>query len=251
MEDKLLTSLGLNSKEIKLYKAVMKAREVSPAQLARAVGIKRTTCYSLARGLAEKGFLIENSTKRPRTFSLASPADIEDVLSGERKRLVLREKVLKQFASELSRATAGESYPVPSIRFVEEEKLKQFLTKQAPVWDGSALRTDSMWWGFQDHTYVDNFSHVIDAYWRRAPKTIVLKLLSNKSLTEYALKGRHPRRQIKFWDKADNFISTTWIIGDYVVIINTRKHPFYLVEMHDATLAHDMREVFKNLWPLV
>ena len=60
MDDKLLTSLGLSNKELKLYKAVMRAREISPAELARAVKIKRTTCYSMARGLVEKGFLVES-----------------------------------------------------------------------------------------------------------------------------------------------------------------------------------------------
>jgi hypothetical protein len=30
----------------------------------------------------------------------------------------------------------------------------------------------------------------------------------------------------------------------------TRQHQFYLVEIHDAMLAHNMREVFKTLWKL-
>ena len=40
----------------------------------------------------------------------------------------------------------------------------------------------------------------------------------------------------------------TIILEDYIVMASTRQHPFYLVEIHDATLAHNMREVFKKLW---
>ena len=253
MDDKLLTSLGMNAKELKLYKAVMRAREISPAELARAVKIKRTTCYSMARGLVEKGFLVENGTKRPRTFSLASAADIESVITDEKRGLATREKVLKQFASELSRATADESYPVPKIRFVEEEKLGQFLSKQWGVWNKNMLKSDPTWWGFQDHTYVDVFGKEIGPYWEHTPSSITLKLLSNEiaSEREAQLEKKYPRREIKYWDKATNFLSSTWIVGDYVIMLNTRRHPYYLTEIHDAALANDMREVFKNLWALI
>lgn len=250
-----LAELGLNPKEIKIYKTVLKHREVRPAQLAKTVGIKRTTCYHLAHGLVEKGLLVENTAKRPLTFSLAQPSDVERVLLDEKKRLEQRERVLKRFAAELSRVTAAEeSYPVPSIRFVPEEKLEQFINHRAlTVWDPSMLKTDGTYWGFQDHSYVENFPHVIADYWKRTSKDIQLKMFTNHVIapTEIRLSRRYPRRQMKFWSMAGNFLSGIWIMGEYVVMVNSRRHPFYLVEIHDATLAHDLREVFKNLWMLV
>jgi len=252
MDEKLLSSLGLNIKEIKIFKAVLRAREISPAQLGKAVGIKRTTCYSLARGLVEKGFLVEHATKRPRTFSIASAVAIEGTLEDERKRLATREKVLKRFTTELSRATADDSYPVPQIRFVEEPKMEQFLRSQLFKWDESMLQADATCWGFFDPTYLQAFPKLIDWYWKQAPKTISLKMLSNRSGVplEAKIARKYPRRSIKVWDKA-NFDSAIWIMGEFVLIVNTRKHPFYLTEIHDATFANDLREVFKNLWPLV
>ena len=253
MDDKLLTSLGLNAKELKLYKAVMRAGDINPAELAKLIKIKRTTCYSIARGLVEKGFLIENTMKRPCTFSLASPSDIENIISDEMKQFTVREKTLKQFASELSRATAGESYSIPQIRFTEEEKIAQFLVKQFDTWNKSLLESDSTWWGFQDHTYVEVFAKEIERYWKHAPSTISLKLLSNEVAleAESQLVNKYPRRQIKYWNKATNFLSSTWIVGEYIIMVNTRRRPYYLTEIHDATLANDMREVFKNIWSLV
>jgi len=251
MNEKMLSSLGMNAGEIKIYRSLFKMRESSPAQLAKSVGIRRTTAYSVVHGLVQKGFVVENPSKRPRTFTIAQLTDIDAVLKEDKKRLAAKEKVLKQFASELSRATAEDSYPVPQIRFIGEDKMEKYLGNEP--WSKTTHALDSTWWGFQDHTYVENFPHVIDRFWKKHPNKISLKLLSNQvvSETEKKLKWRHPRRQIKYWNKATNFLSSTWIVGDYVVMVNTRRHPFYLVEIHDATLANDMREVFKNLWPLV
>ena len=252
MDEKLLSSLGLNVKEIRIFKAILKLRELSPAAISKSVGIKRTTCYSLARGLVEKGFLVEHSSKRPRTFSIAPARHLDVALESEKKQLAAREKALKRFTSELSRATADESYPVPQIRFVEEQKMEQFLNSQSFKWDESMLKSDATFWGFFDPSYLEAFPRAIERYWKQAPKSITLKMFSNRSGAplEAKIARKYPRRIIKVWDKA-NFDSAIWVMGEYVLIMNTRHHPFYLTEIHDATFAHDMREVFKNLWPLV
>jgi len=251
MDDKVLTALGLNAREIKVYRVVVRAGEIDPASLSKHAGIKRTSAYAIAGGLIEKGLLIEDSTKRPRIFLPASPKDIEHLTAEERKRLHARETLYKRLASDLATSESAKTYPVPQIRFIESEKIERFLYAETPKWIESLLNEDSTWWGFQDHTLIDHFRKWIDWQWKQEPELQQVKLLSNKSLSELRVKGKYPNRKIKFWDKADNFISTTWVAGDYVIMINTRREPFYLVEIHDATFAHDQREVFKNLWSLI
>lgn len=251
MDEKLLVSLGLQRNEIRVFRAIASAGEVTPVALERATGIKRTSCYSVARSLAEKGIVVEHTTKRPRTFSPAAAADIDALVEEEKRRFGEREGTLRAVAKELARAKAQKSYPVPQIRFIEEEKLEQFLYKQAGAWWSSMLHTDTTWWGFQDHTFVDHYAAWIDWTWKDVPNAIDLKLLSNRSEAETNMEGKYPRRAIKFWDKGGAFASTTWVVGDYVVMINTRTKPFYLVEIHDKRMANDQREIFKNLWPLV
>jgi DNA-binding MarR family transcriptional regulator len=257
MDERLLEPLGLHKKEIALYQAVLRLGETSPAELAKATGIKRTTAYSMARGLVEKGMLTEDSTRRPRIFLPASPENVLSLIDSEKKRLTEREESYKLLANELAKISAGKSYPVPVVRFIEESKLEDFLRKQVSVWDKSIIESGELtWWGFQDHTFVEQFGDWIVWYWKRFPKGVDLKLLSNRSGSEVAFGAQikdqvGSRRIIKFWGEAVNFLSTTWVIGDYVVMVNTRTHPFYLVEIYDKRMAHDHREVFRNLWPLV
>jgi len=252
MDDKILLALGMNHKEVKLYKALFKLKEAPPTLLAKLIKEKRTTAYSIAQGLVEKGFIVENTTKRPRMFTIVQSDDIENILAEDRRRLKLKENVLKKFATELSRATAGDSYPVPQIRFVEEDKIEQFINSQSQKWDESMLQFDATCWGFFDPSYIEVFPKAIDRYWKQAPKEIKLSMLTNSSgaLLESKIAHKYPRRSIKVWDKAQ-FDSAIWVMGNYVLIMNTRQHPFYVTEIYDATLAHDLREVFKNLWMLV
>lgn len=252
MNEKLLASLGLAARELKVYRAIIKANTSTPAALSRMTGIKRTTAYSIARSLSEKGLLIEDSTKRPRTFAPASPKDIENLIAEERKSLSAREKTLKELSVELSRVSAEKTYPVPRIRFIEEGKLEQFLYIETSKWQKSLLERDGIWWGLQDRSFVDTFESWIDFTWttkESKKEAYKVQIISNASDIEARLakKYREARRDIRPLLGVD-FTSTVWVTGDYFVMIVTQHHPHYLCEIHDATLAHNMRELCKKLW---
>ncbi len=253
MEESLLKSLGLNQSEIKIYRSISELGSGTPAVFGKSAAIKRTTAYSIARGLVEKGLLVEDTSRRPRTFRLASPSEVLALTEVDKRLILEREKLYKKLATELTTLSASSTYPVPTVRFIEEAKINDFLHQQITVWDKSMHDTkETSWWGFQDHTFVEHYSDWILWYWERFPKDVDLKFLSNRAEVEVQFGPKiGSRREIKFWGEATNFNSTTWVIGDYLVMVNTRTHPFYLFEIHDKRLAHDQREVFRNLWPLV
>jgi sugar-specific transcriptional regulator TrmB len=251
MDEKLLESLGLSSQEIRLYKMVFEKREISPSELAKTTGIKRTTAYSMARGLVEKGLLIEDGTKRPRVFLPTQLHDIERVIENEKKKVLEKEKLLLRLAQEVKNKEVSNTYPVPKIRFVEEEKIDSFLHQRSKEWISNMSEVNKVFWGFQDPTLLEYFVKWIDWFWEHAPKDYEVKLLTNLTETEKNIAGKYERRQTKFWGEATDFKSTTWILGDYVIILNTRQKPFYLIEIHDKLMAHDQREVFRNLWEMI
>lgn len=252
MKDSLLISLGLNESEVRLYREVLKEREITPASLAKASGMKRTTAYSVARGLVEKGLLIEDATKRPRTFSPSAPEDIALAVETEKKRSLERQNLLKKLSEQVSMTSASKEYPVPRIRFIEEAKLNDFFRQAFPLWNESMLEiNEPVFWGFQDATLVEHYEDQLHHWWKISPEALSTKLLTNLSGAEQRMRGKYDRRVVKYWGEATNFVSSTWICGDYVIMINTRQHPHYAIEIHSSILAHDQREVFRNLWPLV
>ncbi len=252
MDEKILSALNLNPSEVAVYKAILVSGGLAPAALAKVAGMKRTTAYSVAGSLVEKGLCVEDTTKRPRIFTPASPKQVLALIDKEKDLVAEREETLKTLANELTKLSASTSYPVPTIRFIAEEKIESFLKQQASLWNTNLLESETTWWGFQDHTFVEHYGKWISWYWEQTPERIDLKLLSNRAPAEVKFGQKYAdRRHIKFWGEADNFLSTTWAIGDYLVMINTRNKPFYLVEIHDKLMAHDQREVFRNLWDLV
>jgi DNA-binding MarR family transcriptional regulator len=252
MKDSLLTKLGLSASEIKLYQTVLSSNGISPVELAKITGIKRTTAYSMARGLVEKGLVVEDSSKRPRVFMAATPETVRTAMFTEKQVFEEKERMYQELAEDLEINSAKEIYAVPAVRFIDEAKIESFLRQQGPVWYKNMNEIgETTWWGFQDHTFIENFPKWIEYIWNIAPDSMDVKLLSNRASIEKEMMNRYSQRDVKYWGEAVNFHSTSWIAGDYVIMVNTRTKPFYLVEIHDKLMAHDQREVFRNLWPLV
>lgn len=252
MQETLLEDLGLSPHEAKLYQSVAKAKQIAPAELAKAIGVKRTTAYSMARSLVEKGFLTEDGTRRPRVFMPATPEDLRSAIEMEKKRSENRQTLLAKLAEEVSMTNAETAYPVPRIRFIEEGKMKEYFYQAIPLWNESMIATKEYgFYGFQDSTYVNYFEELLHWWWTQAPDEFEVYMLTNLAGGEKRMVGKYERRHMKYWGEATDFISSTWVTGNYVIMINTRQKPFYAIEIQSKLLAHDQREVFKNLWPLV
>lgn len=248
MVNETLKSLGFGDKEIAVYLAVLQHGKITPGALARVAGINRTTCYSVIKELVQKGVVTEDLGGTVLYVVARPPADLELVVKKQEKLLEKKKAALPAAIAELQSLAKTTRYAVPKIAFIGDEEVENYLYKQTPVWDESILQYDGTWWGFQDHTFVQHYEKWIDWYWEEGsdPKT-KLKLLSNET-AEKIKKKKFERRQIRFWNQSHDFQATTWILGDFVVMIVTNERPHYLVEIHDAVLAHDLREVFKGIW---
>jgi hypothetical protein len=109
---------------------------------------------------------------------------------------------------------------------------------------------ETTWWGFQDHSFVEleKYRKWILWYWSRSEEDMDLKLFTNQSSIEEEMKEKNiSRRKLKLWT-GDNFTSTQWILGEYIVSIMTRGKLHYLVQIRDRVLADSMRNLAKNLW---
>lgn len=250
MIEELFKQLGFAEKEIQVYLAILTQGKTTPANLAKITGINRTTVYSIAKELVTKGVIIEDIAG-PKTHLVAlPPEDLKNLIKREERAVQEKKVLIDQVINELQDFAKTTKYSIPKITFIYEEDLEDFLFKQTVKWNESALTRDKMWWGFQDPSFVMHFQKWIDWYWTKsAPPELTLKLLTNDSAIEKEMSTRkYEKRQVKLWEKGANFSATTWITGDYLTMIMTDRKPFYLVQIHDATIAHNMREVFKGIW---
>ena len=250
----LLKQIGLNDKEIKVYLAIQQYGKITPAEIAKLTGINRTTVYSTAKELMRLGIVTEDLGSSPRYLLALPAAELEKVIVREEKRLEAKKQVVGQAISELKAFTKQTKYSIPKITFITEEKVEDYLYKRTEEWIKSIKeRGENTAWGFQDTSLVSRYEDWINWYWRNAnPKDMTWKLLTNQADIESTMKKRnYTQRNIKLWDGKGAFSASTWVCGDYLIMIATQQRPHYLVEIHDAVLAQNMRELFKAIWSTV
>lgn len=249
-----LKLIGFSDKEIKVYLTLLKNGRSTPATLAKLCKITRPTVYNIAKSLVAKGVIAEDLGGKTLYFSPLPPENLNKIVEKPQRELEEKNELVKKAIAELSLITSQKEYPVPKIRFVEEDQLADFLYENTAKWNRALLDADSTWWGFQDHSLVEHYEKWILWFWEQKEyqiEKVKTKLLSNISPIEAIMgeKLSRKKRDIRFLSGL-NFTSTVWVTGDYLIMVSTQKHPFYLVEIHDATLAHNMREVFKKMWSL-
>jgi len=246
-----LKKLGLNEKETKIYLALLKHGKTKPSDLAKITQIKRANLYHLAKGLISRGIIAEDLSAKTLSFMPLPPESLNKILEQDRREIKDKEELIKKAISEISLITPGKAYPVPKIRFIEENNLQKYLIDNIVKWQKSILATDGIWWGFQDHSFVENFENFIAETWKTKEwhdPNYKAQVITNVSKIETKIKGKYPqKRGIRYLPDV-NFTATVWVCGDYLITINTKEHPFYLFEIHDKLLAENMRVMFKKLW---
>lgn len=243
-----LKTLGLSDRQIQVYLTVLQQGRATAITLSRITKINRTTIYSVSKELIDKGLISEDLGGTTSYFVAKPPEELQYLVEREEQAIHKKKKTASEVVHELQKLVGNSAYAAPRINFIEEKNLEKHLQKQTPLWDASIVQYDSHWWGFQDKTFIKYYEKWIDWYWESGSKpNINLKLISNQSAEDIKTK-KFARRQIRFWEKSGDFTATTWILGDYVVMINTNQRPHYLVEIYDKTLAHNMRELFRGVW---
>ena len=248
----ILQKIGLNDNEIKVYIALLKNGKTRPSALSRMTKINRATIYNVSKSLLGKGIIAEDLGGSTLYLSPLPLESLNQIIDKPRRELEKKEVLVKKAIADLSLIAAENKYSVPKIRFVEERNLEDFLYENTPKWIKELHETDGIWWGFQDHSFVEHYEKFVEWVGQlkeyRDPR-IKSNLLTNMAPIEQKMERKIPRskRDLRFLSGI-NFTSSIWVSGDFIVMVVTKQHPFHLLEIHDATLAHNMREVFKKLW---
>ncbi len=251
MLEEQLSALGLSDKEAVVYQTVLASGKTTPARIAIATGINRGTVYAVCKQLLDAGYILEDGLKGVTYYTPTPPKELLKITKSERQTLIEKELKLGELAKSIATLPQSKTYAVPRLRFVEhEDKIVEYLYENTERWYGSLPHDERTWYGFQDHTLVEHKPYVdwIAWHWKESPQS-QLYLLSNDSEAEKQIQtGLSPNRHIKFWKKSFKFTESEWIVGEYAILIMTKQKPHFLLEMHDAIYADNMRELFRSLW---
>lgn len=250
MKEKLL-KIGLNSTEIDIYLALLENGKLTPANISRLTGVNRSTAYATCSELLKKNIIEEDLSGKTKYFVALPPEKLKNYTDKQLREVRFQEGIINELIPELELLPKSGNYSIPKVQVVNGNDIEDFLYKKTPVWEKSMRDVgEKTWWGFQDHAFVEieKYQKWILWYWKQAKEDIDLKLFTNQSTVEEEMKGKNiSRRNLKWWT-GDNFTSTQWILGEYIVSIVTREKLHYLVQIRDRVLADSMRNLAKNLW---
>ncbi len=248
MLEKEFDQLGLNDNEREVYLAVLRAGKISPVRVAKETQINRTTVYSVARKLSRLGLITEDLGAKVAYLYAEKPEALEKMLIREEEAIKKKKVVAKKISRELASLPSQATYSVPKIKFIEEEDLAAYMRKAYSLWADSGRQRDNTWWGYQDNSFTESYAEYINWTWKHGPKDQKVRFFVNASAIEEKLRIKYLERQYKILAAQNPFDSSFWVIGDYVIMGQTRNHPHYLVEIHDHVWARNQREMFKTLW---
>lgn len=251
MIEQKLHKIGFGDKEVAIYLAIMRAGKISAADLSIQTKINRTTVYSVAKELIEKGVITTDFSSTTTYYEALQPEDLRVLIRKEERKIKEKKKGVESLIEELSDLPQSESYSVPKIRFIQENTFDEFIHNQLSIWIQSAQKYEEKgWWGFQDASLVEHYKDFMLHHWEIFPQDFAVYMITNdeKAETDFSQEVPKSRRNVKYWEDAHNFSATQMVIGDYVVFAVTKTHPHYLVEIHDRVIAENVRELFKGIW---
>jgi len=242
-------SLGFNDNEKEVYLAILRAGKVAAHRVATLTGINRTTVYSIGKKLAGLGLISEDKGQKISYFVAEKPEKILAMLEREESAIQEKKKSAASLIAELSSVASEKQYSVPRIKFTEETDLSNALYTEYGRWYKSAEKYDNTWWGFQDDSFTDRYGKWIDWCWKQTPE-VKTRLFLNNVLIEKEMGKKYTERNAKQLPSGVQFDSSFWVVGDYLLMAQTRMRPHYLVEIYDEVLARNQRALFKGLWGL-
>jgi len=241
-----LRDFGLGEKEITVYLTILKSGSISPAEIARTTKIKRPSVYVAIEGLISKNIITKELKSKTLKVIPLPPDNLNSLLRREKDILVEKESALSNLIKEVKEINASKTYPVPKLNFIEKDKLDDFLFSNTEKWFKSC-KEEKICYGFQDSAFAKQKKKWIDwAIKESEQKGYRALLISNDNSIEKSLKHKDTIRKV-FFSKQTNFTSTTWVVGDYIIMISLKGEQEYLVEIYDSEMAHNMREMFKEV----
>ncbi|HYC34177.1 MAG TPA: helix-turn-helix domain-containing protein [Candidatus Paceibacterota bacterium] len=250
MKEKFL-KIGLTSTEVDIYMALLEHTRLSPASIGKITGVNRSTVYAACSELLKKNIIEEDLSGKTKYYVSLPPERLKNYTNKQLREIRMQENIIEELVPELELIPKSTNYSIPRVQVVNGDDVESFLYQKTPMWEKSMRDlNEKTWWGFQDHAFVEieKYRKWILWYWNQVKEDIDLKLFTNQSEIEEEMKEKKiEKRKLKLW-RGDQFASTQWILGEYVVSIITRGKFHYLVQIRDRVLADSMRNLAKNLW---
>src|ERR1051326_2842980 len=141
MIENILKTLNFDEDEIKTYLLLLELGAVTAGQLAKKLGVPRSSLYGFLKRLENHGLITESRKRGVKLFASEDPEKINLLFSQQIEALQKGQEDFKQVLPSLKRS--GEKFVNPKLQiFEEQEGLQQALKDMLLYYD---LETLALW----------------------------------------------------------------------------------------------------------
>jgi predicted transcriptional regulator len=258
-----LHKLGLSAHEMQIFVATFELGSASAARIAKHAAVPRTTSYTILSRLADIG-LVSVEKRRGAQHYVAASADALVRLAEERLDQAQADVIFaKELAKKLQSQHSRDMFLAKSkvLIFEGEQSIRSMLYDWDKVWRDSMIKAKLPWLGFQDDTFLRHYGDWVVDYWKKFSglpneQQNILKVFSIesaivKSVANTVKSAAGDRRNLIPLVSAFNFTATLWVIGEYVITIDTRKKIHTALLLRDSTTAANLAAIFQHLWGIM
>lgn len=247
----LLAKLDLSEDEIKTYVAVLEFNQTTVGNLAKKLGMPRSSLYGFLKKLRAGGLITQSVKSGIQTFSAEPPEKIDLLFQQKVEMLQGMRRAYQELLPELQKHRPSR-FLTPKFQLYEGEEGVKHLLKDILLYRN--IETQTFW---PIRTMVDILSPeflwyhnkerirqniYIRAIWPQAHKGMI-----NIRQHPYLGVGEAFKREIRIAPEGINFSMGYWIYGNKAAFISSRKESFGFI-IESAELTEMLLAQFEVMW---
>ncbi len=251
MIEEILSSLGIDQTEAKVYFRLLENGSRAAGPLAHDLGIARATLYGILERLKETGLVTESSREAVKIFVAEPPEKVTLLLAERAERLEAHQKLLSGLLPQLQRADSIQLLR-PTFQIYEGKTELAQAMKDMLLY--SNLETLAFW-------PIQKMIDALPADLHRAHNTIRIRnKLSIRaiwprgtvvSLKDYPFLGSRPEllRELRVAPEGVDASMGYWMYGTKVIFLSSRKENIGFV-IESAEMVEMLKVHFEVLWKI-
>lgn len=235
----VIEQLGYPKSEVQLYLAALGMEEATIAELARKVGLPRTSVQTIIASMHRKGIMQYYVHKRRKYWTAENPDKLMITLKEHEValRAILPELKARRSDTGIGKPTVRSYFGEDEIRLIMDDMIAaQRHVFGVVAWDE--------WRALFGDEFIDEFVR------RRREHHLSIRILTPRTPYSLDLKRNDERdlRHTRFWPRDVEIHNSNFIYGDKVAIISLNKARPMGTVIEDADIAHTMTVLFESLW---
>jgi len=249
MINKILKNLGFSALEIKTYIWLLEMGAVTAGQLAKKLGMPRSSLYGFLKRLQEKGVVVQSLRMGVKTFSAEKPEKINLLFQQKIESLEKNQQLFQGILPQLRQKQGGVLVDPKFQLFEGEEGVKNILKDMLLY---SNLKTRAFW-------PIKSMIDILGSdFFRYLNKRRIKSNLSTRAIwprSQVVDVKKHPylgvdsefKREIRIAPPKVNFTLGYWLYGYRAAFISSRKESFgFIIESRE--FVEMLTTQFEVLW---